>query len=242
MKAIDLFSCIGCHALGFNQAGIEMVALCEINKFRRDVLTRRFHGVPIYDDVRTFNAKPADIVIGGPPCQRTSVAAAVHGYRTGESLWPAMLQVGINAGAKWVVVEQPPGNAAWEAEVARDLCQNGWHVTRFEFGACDVGAPYIRRRVFMVACTSVPRLALARAALPSAIAAVKRAANARGDWHPDKLAALRVDARSAGEMERSESRTRRERIEALGDSNPPHMAEVIGSAITQATNPLLAPC
>src|SRR5690606_25768869 len=127
--------------------------------------------------------------------------------------------------------EQPPGNAAWEAEVAGDLCDDGWHVARFEFAACDVGAPYIRRRVFLVAGASLSRLAVARSALPCEIARVKRAADARGDWDPDKLGTLRVDARSAGEMERAASRTRRERIEALGDSNPPHMAEAIGRAI-----------
>jgi len=32
-------------------------------------------------------------------------------------------------------------------------------------------------------------------------------------------------------MDRGRSRGRRERIEALGDSNPPEMAEVIGRAI-----------
>jgi hypothetical protein len=37
-----------------------------------------------------------------------------------------------------------------------------------------------------------------------------------------------VDAGAAGGVER------RERIEALGDSNPPHMAEVIGRAIVAA--------
>ena len=47
-------------------------------------------------------------------------------------------------------------------------------------------------------------------AIPSAIDRVKRAANARGDWDPDKLAAIPVDARSAGER----GQHRREMIEA----------------------------
>jgi hypothetical protein len=45
-----------------------------------------------------------------------------------------------------------------------------------------------------------------------------------------------VDARSAGEFDRGQaSRERREWIEALGDSNPPHMAEAIGRAIVRAS-------
>lgn len=234
LRSLDLFSCVGCHALGFQRAGIETVAFCEINSSRRAVIARHFPGVPVHDDVRTIAPPPADIAIGGPPCQRTSVAAAVHGYRTGESLWPYMLDAVGQARADWIVVEQPPGNAAWEAEVAGDLRGTGRHVARFEFGAHDVGAPYPRRRVFLVASTSLSRLEIARTALPSAIERVKRAADARGDWSPDQLGALRVDARSAGEMDRSRSRTRRERIEALGDSNPPHMAEAVGLAILAA--------
>lgn len=228
MKSLDLFSCIGCHAIGFERAGIETVAFCEIRPERRAVIASHFPERPIHDDVRTFLGIPADIVVGGPPCQRTSVAAAIHGYRTSESLWPDMLRVGLDVGAEWIVVEQPPGNAAWETEVGDDLSRSGYHVARFEFGACDVGAPYLRRRVFLVACTSLPRLEIAWRALPSEIERVKGAADARGDWNPDQLSTLRVDAGNSGGLER------RQRIEALGDSNPPHMAEVIGRAISFA--------
>lgn len=232
MRSLDLFSCIGCHAIGFDRAGIETVALCEANETRRHELAGLFPGIPIYDDIRTMRDYPAaDIAIGGPPCQRTSVASAIHGYRNGESLWPYMLHVGLCAGADWFVVEQPPGNAAWEAEVACSLSNAGRHVARFEFGACDVGAPYLRRRVFVVACTSLPRLEVARQSVARAIDETKGAADARGDWDTDQLAALPVDARSAGEHTATLSRARIERIEALGDSNPPHMAEAIGRAI-----------
>lgn len=239
MKSLDLFSCIGCHAIGFERAGIETRSFCEINPYRRLQIRRRFPKGEVNCDIRDFYSEGvprADIVIGGPPCQATSVAAAVHGYRTGESLWPDMLTIGLASYAEWFVVEQPPGNAAWEAEVSNDLAATGRHVARFEFGACDVGAPYLRRRVFLVASTSLPRLALARQSLPRAIDETKRAADARGDWDPDQLASIPVDARSAGEFDRGPaSRERREWIEALGDSNPPHMAEAIGRAIMRAT-------
>lgn len=239
LTSLDLFSCIGFHALGFKRAGIETVALCESRPERRIQLGHMFEGVTIFDDVRTLGVQvpSARICIGGPPCQRTSVASAIHGYRTGESLWPFMLHAGLCAGADWFVVEQPPGNAAWENEVTLSLSQAGRHVARIEFGASDIGAPYLRRRVYLVACTSLPRLEVARSAIPSAIESVKGAANARGDWDPDQLAALPVDARSAGEFDQGlASASRQERIEAFGDSNPPHMAEVIGRAIVAACN------
>ncbi len=229
LRVLDLFSCVGCHALGMHRAGHETVMLCESNPWRRERLAQNFPGVPISDDVRTIAPPLADAVFGGPPCQATSVAAAIHGYRTGESLWSHMLAAGIAAGAEWFVVEQPPGNATWEAQVADDLSRAGRHVAVFEFGAHDVGAPYPRRRRYVVASSSLPRLALARSALPQAIERAKRTAASRGDWDPSAIPAFGMDAwRAEGVHER------RERIEALGDSNPPAMAEAIGYMLAEA--------
>lgn len=227
MRVLDVFSCLGFHSIGLRRAGsFEIVALCESNKRRRQELQRIHPEIPIYDDIRTMPAIAADLIIGGPPCQQTSVAAAIHGKRTGHSLWPYMLCAGIDAGVEWFVVEQPPGNAAWEAKVHRHLSQAGYHSARFEFGACDVGAPYPRRRVYILACTSLPRLEVAWQAGPSAIERVKRSAATRGDWDPDSIPSFNVDAWRAEDVHE-----RRERIKALGDSNPPAMAEVIGHMI-----------
>lgn len=236
MRVLDLFSCIGLHADGLHAAGsFETIAFVEKSEWRRAQLARRYPGVPIHDDVASLrNIPAADLVIGGPPCQRSSVAAAIHGYRTGESLWPYMLHIGLCSGAEWFVVEQPPGNAAWEAEVACSLSAAGRHVARFEFAASDVGAPYPRRRVFMVASTSLPRLEIARRSLPPEIDRLKRAADAGAGWDADQLAALPVDARSAGEMDPGASAERKQWIEALGDSNPPQMMTAIGRAILAA--------
>lgn len=237
LRVLDLFSCIGCHAIGLHSAGAFSTAqFVEINPYRQSVLATRFGGIPIHGDVRTYRGKPgsADVVIGGPPCQRTSKASAIHGYRTGASLWPEMRRVCNDVRPEWIVVEQPHGNAEWEAEVSEDLRRDGYHSARLEFEARDLGAPYERRRVFVVANPRLSRLALAWQAGPREIDRLKRAAAARAYWSPDQLFSGRVDALSAGEMVRSESRLRRERIEALGDSNPPVMMEVIGRAILAA--------
>lgn len=235
MRVLDLFSCIGCHAIGLDRVGgFETVAFCEANAWRRARLAERFPGTPIHDDVRTLPRIAADVVFGGPPCQETSKAAAIHGRRTGASLWPDMLRAGLDSGSEWIVVEQPPGNASWEAEVSDGLAAAGRHVAKLEFEARDVRAPYERRRVFLISCTSLPRLEVAWAARSSALERTARAADARGAWDPDQLEALPVDARSAGEFRSSAARDRIEWIEALGDSNPPGMAEVIGYMLAEA--------
>lgn len=235
MNSLDLFSCIGCHALGFERAGIQTKALCEVNPWRRERLREQFpSNIEIHDDIRKLPAVKADIVFGGPPCQATSVAAAISGKRTGDSLWRYMLKTGIDAEAKWIVVEQPPGNKEWQGAVQNDLAQSGYHVAFVSFAASDIGAPYLRRRDYTLACTSLPRLEVAWQAIPSEIEYVKRTAHARADWDASILATIPVDARSAGDMDRgARSKYRKEAILALGDSNPPGMAEVIGRAIMQ---------
>lgn len=232
MRVLDVFSCIGFHSFGLQRAGdFEIVALCESNPRRRQELARLHPGTPIYDDIRTMPIVHADIIFGGPPCQQTSVAAAIHGKRSGVSLWGDMLRAGVNAGVEWFVVEQPPGNKAWEAEVSSDLCSSGYHVSRLEFGANDLGAPYLRRRVYFLACTSLSRLQVSWQARPSAIDRAKRAAAARGDWDTSSIPAFDLDAWRTEDVHE-----RRERIEALGDSNPPAMAEVIGHMLAAASD------
>ena len=231
MRSLDLFSCVGCHALGFQRAGIETDEFCEIDPFRRRILGKNFPGIPIHDDIRTFIPKrwrPA-ICIGGPPCQATSVAAAISGKRTGATLWPDMLRVILAAEPHFVVVEQPPGNSAWEAKVSHDLSRDGFYVARFEFGAHDVGAPYIRRRVFLVACPDLSRLEVCGETLPSAIERAKGAAHDRGDWNPADIPHFGMDTWRAERVDE-----RQLRIEALGDSNPPAMAEALGYMLLEA--------
>jgi len=72
-----------------------------------------------------------------------------------------MLCAGLNAGVEWFVVEQPPGHKAWEAQVSDHLSRAGYHIARFVFGAEDIGAPYPRRRVYLIACASLSRLEIA---------------------------------------------------------------------------------
>src|SRR5690606_5603162 len=146
LTSLDLFSCVGCQALGFKRAGIAVTEMCEIVPWRREQLRRNWPHVEIHEDIKTLRPKPADITTGGPPCQGTSRIALVHGYRDGSTLWRQMLRCGIEARSEWFVVEQPPAIAGWEEQVIEDLVRYGMHVAVFEFGAHDLGAPYPRRR------------------------------------------------------------------------------------------------
>src|SRR4051812_45612286 len=59
VKALDLFSCIGCHAIGFERAGIETKALCEISPWRRSILSNRFPKAELYGAIELCPNVPA---------------------------------------------------------------------------------------------------------------------------------------------------------------------------------------
>lgn len=80
IKAIDLFSGIGGLSLGFEKAGINVVAAFEIWKNAIDVYKSNFNH-PVYEtdlsdvkDMSIFTKYNADIIMGGPPCQDYSSA------------------------------------------------------------------------------------------------------------------------------------------------------------------------
>ena len=229
MNVLDLFSNIGSHALGMRDAGHDVVQFVEIEPRRRRLLAHYFPGIPLHDDVRTFSGAPCHIVIGGPPCQRTSVSAAIHGRRTGDSLWADMFRIGLNSRAEWFVVEQPPGNAEWEAKVAGDLARVGFHVAKSEFAASELGAPHIRRRVFLLAHPCLARLSIAWQAIPQEIDRIARAATPGNPWREGPPRTLRVADGPSGWLDRNAA------VAAIGDSNPPAMATVIGRAIALAS-------
>lgn len=195
LAVLDLFSCLGGHALGLRAAGgFRTVQFVELDPFRRRVLRHHFPAVPIHDDVRTYVGAPgeADVIVGGPPCQQTSVAAAVHGRRTGASLWTHMGRIVGSVRPSWVVVEQPPGNAAWEAEVAADLEELGYGVSRVVLSAWDFGAPHLRRRVFALAHRDLSRLQVARQAGSRAVGRLAGGAADGNPWRAGVPRALRV--------------------------------------------------
>lgn len=229
VRALDLFSGIGGFGLGFHRAGIETIAFCEIDPFCREVLQKHFPGVPIYSDVKGLTVNEEfEILCGGPPCQRTSVAAAIQGKRTGETLWYEMFRVAKATRPEWVVVEQPGGNAAWEKTVKDDLEGIGYHAARLKLEARACGAPHIRRRVFIVANAMRERCeAVARLAEPSEVTAQPWPAPPRGAWRTSGSGNYRMDDGLSGWVDR---------LRALGNAVVPAKAERIGRAILSTYN------
>jgi site-specific DNA-cytosine methylase len=226
MKVRHLFSGGGNDAWGFRKAGMSIVDMAEARPERRELLRQMYPEAKIYDDVRSMDERSIDLVAGGPPCQRTSVASAIFGKRTGETLWPAMFQHCLDA--KWVVVEQPPGNKAWEAQVKTDLEGSGFHARRLEYAASDLGAPHIRRRVFILAHRDLSRLEIAWRSVPSEIERFAGGGVAGNPWLAYPPGGLRVADGLAGTPRTAGAR---DAIEMLGDGIPWPMTYVLARAV-----------
>lgn len=243
MRALDLFSCIGGHSIGLAAAGIETAAFCEKDEWRRGIIARHFPGATIYDDVYTTPAIAADLYVGGPPCQGTSVGAAIHGTRDGRTMWPAMLRIVSEGTPEWVVVEQPPGNAKWEGSVQGSLEALGYRVSWSSVEASSFGLLCRRRRRYALASRDGARLEVARQSLASQIAAAEWASTQRNTRRLPVPRDMRVGhGVPAGVVGITAERSERvRRIRAIGDSNPPVMMEAIGRAIMStltSTQPL----
>lgn len=242
MNVLDLFSGIGGFSLGLERAGMRTVAFCEIDPFCRKVLAKHWPGVPCYDDIRTLDGRAlaingrVDLICGGFPCQDVSISnvtgAGLDGARSG--LWFEYARIIGELRPRFVIVENVAellnrgmgrvlgalANLGYDAE---------WRVLR----GLDVGLPFIRERVWIVA---EPKRqgrerrfqylsALGIEATPSAERrhqAIRARAELEAYCH-----GLRADDGLSVTMERR-------RIHGLGNAVVPKIPEIIGRAIMSA--------
>lgn len=150
--------------LAAKMTGFETEAFCEIEKYPTELLKLRFPGKKIIKDVRDIDGREfrgIDLISGGFPCQPFSVAGKRKGEFDERHLFPEMARIISEAKPEWVVGENVSGlfsicnEAGTKGGVFGDcisrLSQMGYSVGWCCFGACDVGAPHKRERVFLIA-------------------------------------------------------------------------------------------
>lgn len=111
---------------------------------------------PIWTDSKTFDGKPwrglVDWVIGGFPCQPVSRAGAKQQQSDSRWLWPRIKELLSDIQPSEVFLENVPGLLDGPIEeVLGDLATLGYNTEWDVFSAGEVGAPHIRRRVFLLA-------------------------------------------------------------------------------------------
>jgi DNA (cytosine-5)-methyltransferase 1 len=130
------------------------VQFVESDPYCRAVLRRHWPDVPCHDDVRTLSEPPpCDLICGGFPCQDISHAgsgAGIAGERSG--LWSSFARLIGQIRPQFVIVENVAALLDRGIEtVLGDLARIGYDAEWSVVSACSVGAPHVRRRLFIVA-------------------------------------------------------------------------------------------
>lgn len=155
MNELHLFAGAGGGILGGILLGHTPVCAVEIEPYCQKVLMQRQRDgmlphFPIWDDVRTFDAKPwrgvVEIVAGGFPCQGFSNASA--GKQKAKNLWPEMLRVIGEVCPRFVFCENVSELAIIESQ--QDLKNCGFRTSRIKVSASDLGADHIRNRYWLL--------------------------------------------------------------------------------------------
>ena len=154
---MDVFSGIGGFSLAGRNVGFKTLNFVEIDPFCRAVLAKNFPGVPIENDIRTFDGRPfrgrVNVLCGGFPCQDISVAGKQAGIENGarSGLWSEMYRIICECQPTFCLIENVSNLRNNGADrVLGDLETAGYTCGAFVVGADDIGASHRRKRVWIV--------------------------------------------------------------------------------------------
>lgn len=233
MKVGSLFSGIGGMDLGLEQAGMQVIWQSETDPFASKILQKHWPHIPNLGDISLINPTlllPVDLLCGGFPCTQTSLAAAIHGKRSGlegdeSGLWWEMFRIMQHLLPRWVLVENTGGVSRWAGEIQRCLEGCGYTVSIQTLTAHSIGAPHERRRMFFIANRDGKRLEVTREVGPSKDTENPWASSPRGAWGKNQSRTSRMDDGIPNRMDR---------IKCCGRAVVPKVAYEIGRAIIEA--------
>lgn len=162
LRALSLCAGIGGADLGLRSIGAaRTVCYVEREAFAAARLVHAMErgeldAAPIWSDLRTFDARAwrgaVDLVVAGYPCQPFSLAGRRAGVNDERHLWPDVLRIWRECGARYLFCENVRGHLSLGfSDVLADLAASGADVEWDVFTASEVGAPHRRERLFFLA-------------------------------------------------------------------------------------------
>jgi DNA (cytosine-5)-methyltransferase 1 len=250
VNVLSCFSGIGGLDLGLDRAGMNVIGQVEKEPWRREVLAMHWPEVPRHDLIETaadwWLSEPrpaAHVVAAGFPCQPFSVMGRHRGAKDERAgLWWHLSGVVSAVRPGFVILENVPGlvssGAIWD--IHDDLASLGYRIEATCLPASAVGAPHLRKRIFIVAyrpeglgharpdgdATGAAGSVDAERPLVLVPARASRLLEHRGEW-PDDAGMDRVADGPAFRLDRY-------RREALGDAVVPAVGELIGRLVLLA--------
>jgi DNA (cytosine-5)-methyltransferase 1 len=166
--AVALFAGCGGLALGFKQAGFDIVGFVELEVAARATFKRNFptsvclaHDVRDLDQMRLHASHltfAPDILLGGPPCQGFSLAGKRDPADERNQLYKEYARCAQLLSPKVILMEnvrllmsmKDPDGAPVIDHITGELQGAGYKTAVFEMNAQDYGVPQFRERVFVV--------------------------------------------------------------------------------------------
>ena len=161
---LSLFSGIGGIDLAADWVGFETIGQVEYADYPYSILEKHWPDVPKWRDVRNVTRQSIlekcnrlpDLISGGFPCQPHSLAGKRKASDDERDLWGEFYRIICEAQPRWVLAENVQGLRSSETgrffgRVLRDLAEVGYNVGWGSWGACDIGAPHRRERIFILA-------------------------------------------------------------------------------------------
>lgn len=157
MRAVDIFAGCGGMSLGFEQAGIDVVAAFDNWKPAADIYRANFehpmHEKDLCDEdaVEVIKALKPDVLMGGPPCQDYSIAGKREaGERANLTIRFAEIVCGVKP--KWVVFENVYNIERFGTlpVMKAMLSEAGYGLTARILDASRCGVPQARKRFILV--------------------------------------------------------------------------------------------
>jgi len=167
--AIDLFAGAGGMALGFEQAGFDVVAATDIDPVHCAVYeynfpswsvicadARQIHGSDILARADAPRGR-IDVVFGGPPCEGFSVIGKRDLDDPRNALVFHFMRLVLEIQPNYFVMENVPGLMAgthreFLHEIMARFTSNGYAVNCQVLNAAEFGVPQARKRVFVMGC------------------------------------------------------------------------------------------
>lgn len=152
------FAGIGGIELGLESTGgFKTVWQIEKDPYAIGVLKKHWPHVSRHGDIKTVDAaslEKVDLICGGYPCQPFSLAGKRSGENDPRHLWPDMFRIVRALRPRLVLLENVPGHLSMGCgRVLADLSESGYDAEWGVLSAAGVGAPHLRKRLFIVAHT-----------------------------------------------------------------------------------------
>jgi DNA (cytosine-5)-methyltransferase 1 len=150
------FSGVGGIELGLERTGgFKTIWQIENDPYATAVLAKHWPDVPRFGDIRTVDysrLERPDLICGGYPCQPFSLAGERSGETDARHLWPYLLSAIRILRPGLCFLENVPGHLSLGfGRVLGDLAECGYDAEWGVLSAAGVGAPHLRRRVFILA-------------------------------------------------------------------------------------------